>query len=387
MKILHIIDSGGLYGAEVVLLNLVAEQIKLGLQPAIASIGEKGIREKPLETEALKRGFKVKKFRMRPGPNYLGALKILRFAHQNSFDLMHSHGYKGDILFGFMPKSIRKLPLVTTVHGYVSINGFTKMKLYEWLDAKSLRSIDAVVLVSEAMRSHPQLKGRKGINLHVVHNGIPFPDNTTPSQIPNFATSGYQELDPTIVDFCNSGYAISSIGRLSAEKGYKYLIEAVYLLVKQGLEARLVIIGEGYERNFLEELMLKFELKGRVILPGYRENASFYLPYFKIFVLPSLTEGLPITMLEAMHAKIPIVATRVGGISEVLQNGRGGLLVEPVSPINLAEAISSIYHNPKLAKDIASASYREVVTQYTSETMALGYLDIYLKVTRDKQLH
>ena len=97
MKILHIIDSGGLYGAEMVLLNLVAEQIKLGLEPTIASIGEKGIVEKPLETEVIKRGFKLKKFRMQPGPDYMGASKILRFAKQEYFDLMHSHGYEGNI--------------------------------------------------------------------------------------------------------------------------------------------------------------------------------------------------------------------------------------------------------------------------------------------------
>lgn len=72
MKVLHIIDSGGLYGAEVVLLNLVTEQVKQGLEPIIASIGEKGIAEKPLETEATMRGFRIEKFRMTPGPNYMG---------------------------------------------------------------------------------------------------------------------------------------------------------------------------------------------------------------------------------------------------------------------------------------------------------------------------
>jgi hypothetical protein len=116
MKILHIIDSGGLYGAEVMLLNLVAEQIKLGLDPTIASIGEKHIGEKPLETEALKRGFKLRKFSMYPGPNYPGALKILRFAHGAGIHILHSHGYKGNILFGLMPRKIRNLPLIATIH-------------------------------------------------------------------------------------------------------------------------------------------------------------------------------------------------------------------------------------------------------------------------------
>jgi len=88
MRVLHIIDSGGLYGAEMVLLNLVAEQMKMGLEPVIASIGEKGIKEKPLETEAIKRGLRVGKFRMLPGPNLPGMFKVLRYAQKHGFDIL-----------------------------------------------------------------------------------------------------------------------------------------------------------------------------------------------------------------------------------------------------------------------------------------------------------
>ena len=190
MKILHIIDSGGLYGAEVMLLHLVAEQIKQGLDPTRASIGEKHIQEKPIETEALKRGFKVKKFRMRPGPNYLGAMQILRFVHSEGFAILHSHGYKGNIFFGFMPKFIRKIPIVSTIHGWTSTNNsFTKMKIYEWFDSKSLKYIDAIVLVSKAMKSHPRLKNQNGINFHVIPNGIPVFKNSAPPQHLTLASS------------------------------------------------------------------------------------------------------------------------------------------------------------------------------------------------------
>ena len=87
IKVLHIIDSGGLYGAELVLLNLATEQRALGLDVAIASIGEPGIAEKPVEAEAVRRGLAVERFRMRAGPNYRGALKILRHARREGFDL------------------------------------------------------------------------------------------------------------------------------------------------------------------------------------------------------------------------------------------------------------------------------------------------------------
>lgn len=386
MKILHVIDSGGLYGAEVMLLNLVAEQIKLRLSPTIISIGEKTICEKPLEEEATSRGFRVKKFRMMPGPNVLGIWKMLRFAHQENFDVMHSHGYKGNILFGFLPRSIRKIPLISTLHGWTTIDGFSKMRLYEWLDSKSLRFIDAVVLVNKAMKSNPKLKKRKGMNLYVVNNGIPTPGPETSTQVnPNPIQLGQstQFLDQTIIDFCKKGFTIGSIGRLSAEKGYRYLIEALELLVKGGINARLVIIGEGYERDYLERLVAQFGLPDRVMLPGYRDNAREYIPYFNAFAISSLTEGLPITLLEAMQAKLPIVATEVGGIPDVLKNGCAGLLTQPGKPDALGEAISHIYHDVKLANERANIAYQRVATHYASKTMALRYLDIYSELIKN----
>jgi len=383
MKILHIIDSGGLYGAEMVLLNLVAEQIKLGLHPTIAGIGEKHISEKPLETEALKRGFKVKKIRMFPGPNLAGALEVLRYAHSNGFDLLHSHGYKGNVAFGFMPGKFRRIPLVSTAHGWTSTKGLTKNRIYEWLDTLSFKFIDAVILVSNAMKYHPRLKSLNGNNIHVIPNGIPIPDNHAPSQLPNFSSS--KGFDKKIIDFCQNAYTIGSIGRLSTEKGYKYLIEALSLLVKKGIDACLVIIGEGYERGLLEELVAQLGLKDRILLPGYRDNAQYYIPFFKVFLISSLTEGLPITLLEAMQAKVSIVATKVGGIPEVLHNGQGGLLVEPCNSKSLAEAILLIHNNSKLVKKLTSAAYAKATSDYSSEKMALQYLNIYRKVLKNNQ--
>ncbi len=370
MKILHIIDSGGLYGAEVMLLNLVDEQVKLGLGPTICSIGKHNDKEKPLETEALKRGFKVKKFGMRAGPNVFGAWKILKFAHQENFDLIHAHGYKGNILFGFIPKRLRKIPLVSTLHGWTSTSGFTKMKLYEWLDTKSLKFIDAVVFVHKAMLSNPRINKYSTDDFFIINNGIPINEYGDNNCV----------LDSEIAAFCQDGFVVGSIGRLSEEKGFDYLIEAVNLLSEKIDNLKLIIIGDGTQREHLYKKTVTLKLADRVFLPGYRDCGSQYLPFFRLFALPSLTEGMPITILEAMRAKIPIVATKVGGVPEVLQNGKGGVLVEPRDPKSLADAILRIRNNRKFAEQLISFSHNEVLTKYTSKTMALKYLGIYRNV-------
>lgn len=421
MKILHIIDSSGLYGAEIVLLNLVDEQIKLGIHPTIASIGEKHIEEKPLETEALKRGFKVKKFRMFPGPNLPGMWKVLRYAQEHGFDILHSHGYKGNVAFGLMPKKLRKLPLISTLHGYTSVSGISKNRIYEWLDLISFKRANSVVLVNRGMMSNPRLRKLKGEKIHIVNNGIPIPDDgpssdlhtfsssiSLPSQRPSILTSSFQSpsrfnnstiqlFDKEIKDFCSKGFTIGSIGRLSTEKGYRYLIEAFSLLIKRNkpnqpanhlthqpinqlTDARLVIIGEGYERGLLEELIARLGLKDRILLPGYRDKAKYYIPYFKAFVISSLTEGLPITLLEAMQAKIPIIATRVGGIPEVLQDGNVGLLVEPRRPDAIAQAVMALHSDEKLADELTGKAYHRVIIDFSSKTMAQKYLDLYSRL-------
>jgi glycosyltransferase involved in cell wall biosynthesis len=373
MKVVHIIDSGGLYGAEMVVLNLVEEQIKLGLRPTIASIGEKFIDEKPLETAALKRDLPVKKFRMSPGPNLSGALKILRFAKKENFDLLHSHGYKGNVLFGLIPSAVRKLPLVATLHGYTSTNKFSKNKFYEICDAFSLRFINAVVLVNKGMLSNPRLKDRKGINFHIVNNGIPLPDAFSNDQTLQSST----KVDEHLINFCKQGFAIGTIGRLAKEKGYLYLIDALKILITKGIDARLVIIGEGGQRKSLENRVLECRLSDRILLPGYREEAKNYLPHFNVFAMSSLTEGLPITLLEAMQAKVPIVSTVAGGIPEVLAEGESGLLVEFCNSIALADAIERIYKDKNLSRALIEAAHHRVTTKYTSQAMAQKYTKIY----------
>jgi len=368
------------------LINLTQDQVNIGIEPTICSIGEPDVLEKPLETEALKKGFKVKKFRMRAGPNIMGALKILKFAHEEHFDLLHTHGYKADILFGFIPKIVRKIPLVATLHGWTSTDRVTRIKIYKWLDLESLKYFDSVVLVNKAMLSDKKIRGKKGIRRSVVYNGIPllnFNDHSY-SDSAYITESPKEKIVPEteLVEFCKEGFIVGSIGRLSTEKGFEYLIEAIHILRQKSLKVRLVIIGEGDKRSDLLKVIGRLNISSDVLLPGYLSNACQYLPLFNVFVLSSLTEGLPITLLEAMQTRIPIVATNVGGIPEVLEDGKGGLLVEPKKPEAIAEAILNIYNHPEFSEQFVNFSYNEVITKYSSRTMALNYADVYRKVTK-----
>jgi glycosyltransferase involved in cell wall biosynthesis len=377
MKIFHLIDSGGLYGAEMMLVALAVEQKKLGFFPVIGSIRKKGIIEKPIEQEAIKRGIAVMTFDMRPGPNILGIATVLRHARENHFDILHSHGYKTNILLGLLPGFLRGIPMVTTLHGWTSTTGWTKMRLNEALDAFSIRMVDRVVLVNRGMLANSRIRKLPKNKLAIIDNGIDL----------DWIGQGYKdtqdsEMDSKIKAFCSRGQIVASIGRMSKEKGYHHLIDAVALLRKEyGADARLLLIGEGRLRQHLEQLARQTGLSDNFMITGYIKNAPKLLQYVDCYVISSLTEGLPITLLEVMASKTPVVATSVGGIPHVVIDHKDALLVPPSDPSAIARAVFSLLTDQQLCKRMVSSARQKVLQQYSSKAMAEKYIKIYQSVT------
>jgi glycosyltransferase involved in cell wall biosynthesis len=279
-----------------------------------------------------------------------------------------------------MPKKLRRIPIVATLHGWTWTGGWDRMRIYEWLDRLSLRFIDRVVVVNRAMSEMVNFKG-----LHVVNNGIPIAAGDV-SGIPE--EEKCQE-DLGIEAFCRGGFTIGAIGRLSPEKGFQILLEAVKEVAKINPKVRLVILGDGDERGILEARIKSLGIEQRVLMPGYVANAAGrFLPLFRAFVLSSLTEGLPIVILEAMQAGVPIVATRVGGIPDVLENGKAGILVDSRSSKKLAEGIRILMSDTTSAKRMTDIAMDLVKTKYSASVMGQKYREIYedlIRIHRDRK--
>jgi glycosyltransferase involved in cell wall biosynthesis len=176
---------------------------------------------------------------------------------------------------------------------------------------------------------------------------------------------------------------IGTIARLSEEKGQNHLIAALRILSRQNDAFKAVIIGEGPERQALQTMANDAGLSGRILFAGYRKQAFQYLKHFDVFVLPSLTEGLPITILEAMQAEVPIIATRVGGIPVALENGKSGILVEPGNPNALADAVTRVWSDPQGAAERGKLARESALKKYSSRRMAEDYLRVYERVLRE----
>lgn len=364
MKVLHVIDSGGFYGAEAMLVELALEQKRQGLDVTICSIGVVNEGVKAIEQVCKEKGIEVFELRM-SGLNLLGGLEIARYANENGFDLIHSHGYKGNILLGILPKKITKLPLITTLHGWTSASGLTKMRVYETLDSLLLSRMDGVVLVSEAMLKRREISGRKLSNLTVINNGISI---TLPK---------IESNDPLAKNFRalkSEGPLIGSIGRLSYEKGFDILLEAFSTVLNRNPKAKLVIIGEGHLRKELELYAKKLGVFGSTLFTGYTEQAGKYVSEFDVYVNSSRTEGTPITLLECLRAGKAIIATDVGGNTKIVEKKRG-LLVQSEDSENLAYTLLKYLADDRLIDSELQKKYFNY--HFSSIKMERSYLKLY----------
>lgn len=170
---------------------------------------------------------------------------------------------------------------------------------------------------------------------------------------------------------------VGNIGALVPHKGQRYLIDAAALVVREVPDARFLILGEGELKPALEKQIADLALTKHVLLAGFRPDVLSLLKGFDIFVMPSVTEGLGTSLLDAMACAKPIVASRVGGIPEVVRHGETGLLVPPKDARDLAAAIIRLLLDPALRTRFAQAGLARVREKFSVERMVNETLAVY----------
>lgn len=373
MKILHLIDSGGLYGAEKMLLSLVSQQVIKGLSPLILSVGEPNVTEKKIETEAIRLNLPIKIWRMTPGLNLKEASKIKSWAQENGFEILHSHGFKFNVLMGLL--GVRNtIPLVTTLHGYIKAPRFTKAWIYEVLDRFALSRINGIVTVSESIAQEIPLFCKKSKLVRTINNGL-FLEGI---KIESEAALSEKELE----FFVNHNPVILGVGRLSKEKGFEHLISAFKRIRELWPNAGLLIAGEGPSRDALTEILISSKLESSVLMPGYCENVPSIMSRSSLLVISSSTEGLPITLLEALVARLPVVATDVGEIPYVLNDGECGLLIGSGQNLEskIFDSIIRILGDRFESERRSEIGYNRVFEKFSSESMERSYCEFYREV-------
>lgn len=369
--ILHLISSTGFYGAESILVALASEQQKAGLNPVIGVL--KNSRNPHLEVaeRAQQRGLEVKILECCGLVDRITLQELRFFTRSRLVNLVHSHGYKANI-FSHLALHSERMPRVTTSHGTRLLD--LKLVFYNYLDRLLLRRFDRVVCVSPELREQALHSGVHTEKVSVIDNGIDVEEFTT------LSASGGREL----LQLRPEDVVIGTVAALSLEKGQRYLIEATASVCRDIPNIRLVFVGDGPLAVDLKSMARDAGLENKVKFTGIRRDIVMLLHAFDIFVLPSLQEGLPMALLEAMSAGRAVIATEVGAIPRVITNGTDGLLVPARDSAALAKALGKLAVNPDMRQSLGIRAKEKIIREFSAKRMAEEYSRVYQQAIRDK---
>ena len=345
--VLHLRSSIGLYGAEHMLLSLCDEQARRGSAPLLA-----GFEHGPDLLEAARaRGVPTLSLACR-GPIDLRCIRRLR-AHLQAVakerpHVLHCHDYKS-VTYGALAAAGLGLRLVATMHGWLQDDA--RVRLYRLVESRLLRGFERVCAVSDAIADRLVQSGVDEARVRRIDNGID--------------TRRFRPRDPAP----STRLRIGCAARLSPEKGLDGLLQAVAEC--DGLD--LTIHGEGEMRPQLEAQVQRLGLQGRVRLPGNSDALEAWYPQLDAFVLPSLTEGMPLTVLEALSCGTPVIASAVGAVPAMLQGLPGCHVVPPGDIGALVAHLKQL--QPRAAA--CEALHRHVAQRYSVGRMADDYDRVY----------
>jgi glycosyltransferase involved in cell wall biosynthesis len=280
-------------------------------------------------------------------------------------DVVHTHGYRPDLVDASVARRLG-VSVVTTVHGFTG--GGWRDRAYEWLQCRAFRRFDAVIAVSRPLVARLQSAGVPASRLHEVRNAwspaAPLLD---------------RDAARRALGLPREGFAIGWLGRLSREKGPDVFVAALPYLEDLPLTAS--IVGDGAMRRSLQAQADTLRLNGRIRWHGLVPDGARVLPAFDVCVLSSRTEGTPMVLFEAMAAEVPIVATTVGGVPDVV-SPREAVLVPSDDPVALAATIRDIYRHAGPAQERARAARARLEREFAVAPWLARYEAIYRQVAR-----
>jgi glycosyltransferase involved in cell wall biosynthesis len=359
INVLQVINSLHAGGAEVLLKNLILQVKKHNIKYKNFNIEVAILYSEDIFKEEIeKAGILVWKLGLNFKYNLVGVIKLISLIKHRKYNIVHVHLFPSNLFAAlaslFLSKDIKWIFSEHNVY-----NRRRSFKIFKILDTFIYSRYYKIICVSKQVEITllewlPKYK-KKTI---VISNAVPI------SELSNC--------------FPIKKYDIIFVGRLSKAKGIDVLLKAINIL-KEKYQKRLkvVIVGDGYLREELKNLVVELGIDEEVKFLGVRRDIARLMKITRIFVLPSRWEGLPLTILEAMSNRMSIIATEVGGIPEIIENGREGILIPPEDPEALAQAVIKLLEDRKLRVKLGLNAYKKVKEKYSIEVYTKNIFDLY----------
>lgn len=310
-------------------------------------------------------------------------IELLALFKKERPDVIHLNSSKIGGLGALAGRLAGVKKIIFTAHGWA----FNEPRpLWQRLVIKKLHWITVMlttttIAVSETTKRQLRLPFMSR-RITVIHNGIaPFGYLDRAAARASLATLAADRIDLSSSERLKAAIAdpwIGTIAELHKNKGLTYALEALATLKDAWPIARFVVIGEGEERGALERLIREQHLEERVFLLGAIDEAPRLLKAFDIFLFPSIKEGFPYAVLEAGLVSVPVIASRTGGIPEIIENEKTGLLAEPGAPAAIASALKKLIDNPVMRENLASNLTKKVSHDFTRNRMVAKTIAEYI---------
>lgn len=296
-----------------------------------------------------------------------------KMVHTHGSQLLQSHGYKSHALCCTL-KCLTGLPWIAFVHGWTTEN--MKVRLYHSLDQFLLRFADRIVVVADEIRQRLNSGWIDHRKIVTIPNAI-APGDYPPAEQGENVRQKYSIPEGTKI--------VGVVGRLSPEKGQIHFIEALPAVIASVPNIVAMLVGDGPDREHLVAKVSELGIQERVIFAGYQNEMAPFHRIFDLVVLPSLSEGMPNVALESMYFGKPVVATRVGGVPEVIVDNGTGLIVPSGDAASLANAMVVLLSNTQLSSTYGQAGKERVAADFNPNTRAERIVNVYgelLEVTQ-----
>jgi glycosyltransferase involved in cell wall biosynthesis len=296
-------------------------------------------------------------------PSVLG--KLLQICRRERVAIWNAHDYKSNLI-GLLLRPFWPMRLVTTVHGYVQRTWRTP--LYYAVDRFSLPRYERVICVSQDLDERCRRLGVPADRCLLIENGI---------DVDQFVRRTPPAVAKQRLGLPPDRLIIGAVGRLSPEKGFDLLIRAADRLLGQGLDVELIIAGDGAQRSELEALITALGRHERIRLTGYCSDTLALYEALDVFALSSLREGLPNVLLEAMAMELPVVATRVAGVPNLVRHGENGLITRPGSVEGLVESLARLLRDVDLRERLSRAGRATVAAEFSFEVRMRKVVEVF----------
>ena len=376
-RVLHVINGEHYAGAERVQDLLAAELPGLGFEVGLACLKPDRFPKLRHTTDA-----PLYELPMRHRFDLRVVWRLVRIVRREGYELLHAHTPRSAMIAS-AASIIARVPLVHHVHSPTAHDSTRRWRgrINAWVERLSLRRASALITVSNSLKQHVRQRGFGDELVSVVPNGVPGPKRGRSSFLRSTLRAvpePEKELRPLFV------WTLGMVALFRPRKGIEVLLQALAALRSQGVAVRLRAVGgfetAEYERE-IKSLAAKLGLNDCVEWTGFTRDVDAELARMDLFVLPSLFgEGLPMVVLEAMAAGVPVVATRVEGTPEAIRDGCDGLIAEPDDPQDLAAAIARITSGQVDWHTLQANARRRHAERFSEKTMAAGVAEVYRRV-------